>query len=115
MRAAGRFVLAAAIVLVAEAARAQPITIRAGTLLDGKGGVQSNVTIVVAAGRIVRIGANPDPVTYDLSRLTVLPGLIDTHVHIDAHFGQDGRAINTGETAAGRILHAAENAYVTLL
>jgi len=113
--AACRFILGAALVLAAAAASAQPITIRAGTLLDGKGGVHSNVTIVVDAGRIVRIGADPSAPTYDLSRLTVLPGLIDTHVHIDAHFGRDGRASTTGEAPAERMLYAAENAYATLM
>ena len=96
---------------------AQDITvIRAGTLLDGRGGVRRDVAVVIEGSRIARIeaGAAARP-TYDLSRLTVLPGLIDTHVHIVSHFGKDGRASNEGETAGERILYAAENAYVTLM
>ena len=92
-----------------------PITIRAGLMIDGKGGSQRDVTIVVDGSKIQRIGAGTGAATYDLSRLAVLPGLIDTHVHIDSHFGKDGRASNTGETPTQRILASAENAYVTLM
>ena len=107
--------LAAIACVVGTAGRAQvPITIRAGTLLDGKGGSQRDITIVIEGSKIQRIGAG-GAATYDFSRLTVLPGLIDTHVHIDSHFGKDGRASNTGETPTQRILASAENAYVTLM
>lgn len=93
-----------------------PIAIRAGTMIDGTGGVQRNVVIVVDSSRIRRLGPDDGSVaTYDLSRLTVLPGLIDTHVHITSHFGKDGRASNTLETPAEQMLYAAENAYVTLM
>jgi len=93
-----------------------PIVIRAGTLIDGRGGIQRNVTIVVDGSRIQRMGpADRANATYDLSRLTVLPGMIDTHVHLTSHFGKDGRASNAGETPAEQILFASENAYVTLM
>jgi|SRR5215472_16098611 len=63
----------------ASAAAQQPITIRAGTVLDGKGGVQRNAVITIEGMRIVKLGdSQPEILTYDLSRLTVLPGLIDT-------------------------------------
>lgn len=98
-------------------ARAQdPIVIRAGTLLDGRGGAQRDVAIVIQGSRIQQIEPwRQQATTYDLSRLTVLPGLIDTHVHIVSHFGKDGRASNQGETPAERALYAAGNAYVTLM
>jgi imidazolonepropionase-like amidohydrolase len=41
--------------------------------------------------------------------------LIDTHVHIGAHFGKDGRASNAGETPADAALAAAANAYAMLM
>jgi imidazolonepropionase-like amidohydrolase len=41
--------------------------------------------------------------------------LIDTHVHISYHFGQDGRASNRGETPAQEAYYTAENAYATLM
>ena len=93
------------------------ITIRAGTLLDGIGGVQRDVVVTVEGSRITRIAPwrAGMSVTWDLSSMTLLPGLVDTHVHIDAHFGADGRASNQGETPAERLLAAATNAQITLL
>jgi predicted peroxiredoxin len=36
--------------------------------------------------------AGPQTKKLDMKGRTVVPGLIDTHVHIDSHFGKDGRA-----------------------
>jgi imidazolonepropionase-like amidohydrolase len=93
----------------------QPVVIRAGTLLDGKGGVQRNVDIVVQSGKIQKISAANRKASYDLREATVLPGMIDTHVHIAWHFGPDGRyqPRDTSQTAA--MGYAVENAYVTLM
>jgi imidazolonepropionase-like amidohydrolase len=100
--------------MTAVAAAQQPIAIRAGTLIDGKGGVQKNVVITVDGARIARIGGG-DKVAYDFAQLTVLPGLIDTHVHIGAHFGKDGRAETPGETPAEKALAGAANGYAMLM
>jgi imidazolonepropionase-like amidohydrolase len=98
------------------AAAQQPITIRAGTILDGKGGVQRNAVIAVEGSLIVKLSnSSSEALTYDLSRFTALPGLIDTHVHIGAHFGKDGLASNVGETAVDAALAAAANAYTMLM
>jgi len=51
----------------------------------------------------------------DLSTRTVLPGFIDTHVHLNYHFGPDGRYMVGEEPAQRLALYAAENAYVTLM
>ncbi|MGH7711815.1 MAG: FG-GAP-like repeat-containing protein, partial [Gemmatimonadaceae bacterium] len=108
-----------AIVLVALpfVAAAQPsITVRAGRLIDGRGATQRNVDIVVQGSRIARITpGGRGTATYDLSRLTVIPGLIDTHVHLESHFGKDGRASNQGETPADRRRAAEDNAYAMLM
>ena len=107
-----------AVLLTAFSAGGQvtPITIRAGRLLDGVGGVAENVTITVEASRIIRVDTMSGPVTYDLSDLTVMPGWIDTHVHLTYHFDADGRNhSDPDETPAQEILYAAENAYRTLL
>jgi imidazolonepropionase-like amidohydrolase len=94
------------------------IVIRAGRLLDGKGGVRQNVALVVEGSRIARITSGDDtttgPITYDLQQLTLMPGLIDTHVHIDSHFGRDGRMPTELESQLDRVVAAGQNAEVTL-
>ena len=84
-------------VLTGASATAQntPITIRAGWLIDGAGGVSENVRITLDGPRIARVDRLRGAVTYDLSDLTVMPGWIDTHVHLTAHFDADGRPSTT--------------------
>ena len=99
-------------------AQEAPITIQAGRLIDGVGNVQEDVTITVTGSRItgVSVGASDDAATYNLSELTLMPGLIDTHVHLTAHFDADGRNhSDPDETPTQAILFAAENAYATLM
>jgi imidazolonepropionase-like amidohydrolase len=97
------------------AAQDGPITIAAGVLLDGKGGLSRDAILVVEGAKIARLGGEPVGTIYDLSKLTVLPGLIDAHVHITSHFGKGGRYDNEGESPAQYILFAVENAYRTLM
>lgn len=106
----------AALFTLATGAFAQPLTIRAGTMLDGKGGIERNALISIEGSKIARIttGTN-EPVAYDFSRLTVLPGMIDTHVHLVSHFGKDGRAQTPGETPAEQALYDAEMANAVLM
>src|SRR5262252_3841011 len=100
----------------APAIAQQSITIRAGTVLDGKGGVQRNAIIAVEGSRIVKVGDGAaETASYDFPRFTVLPGMIDAHVHIGAHFGKDGRASTPGETPAEAALYGAANAYAMLM
>ena len=110
--------------LAAAATQAQEdtITIRAGRLIDGLGNVRENVTLRVTGSEIAAVdaasaaGEASGAVTYDLSGLTLMPGLIDTHVHLTAHFNADGRADpDPDETPAQTILYAAENAWATLM
>ena len=103
--------------LVASSAVGQEtISIRAGRLLDGVGNVRTNVVIQIVGSKITEVGENTGPVTYDLSGFTVIPGLIDTHVHLTAHFDQDGRNHSDfQESPSQTILYAAENAYATLM
>ena len=95
-----------------------PIVIRAGTLIDGSGSVRRNMLVVVRDSRIERIVPDTSTslaVTHDLGGYTLLPGFIDTHVHIDSHFGPDGRATTQGETPAQRTYAWSQNAYATLM
>jgi imidazolonepropionase-like amidohydrolase len=91
------------------------VTVRAARVLDGTGGVRENATVEIADGKIVRLDGRSGPVTYDLGSATLLPGMIDVHVHIGYHFGKDGRAQNEGESPAEMALFAAENAWTTLV
>jgi imidazolonepropionase-like amidohydrolase len=103
----------AGILVTAQAPSA--VTIRVGKLLDGRGGSQQNAVVKIDGGKIVSVGKTTGPVTHDLSKYTLLPGFIDTHVHIGWHFGKDGRFDNTGETPEDRLKAAVENARVTVM
>jgi imidazolonepropionase-like amidohydrolase len=103
-------------VLLPAVVTAQPISVRAATVIDGAGKILKNATVFVDNGRIVRIDRDQAVVpTYDLGVATLLPGFIDTHVHLTAHFGKNGRASNEGETPAEATLFAYENGYATLM
>jgi imidazolonepropionase-like amidohydrolase len=91
------------------------IVIAASTVLDGKGGVLHNTRIVVEGSKIVRIDPNAAPVNYDLRGLTVLPGWIDSHVHITWSFGPDGKNAGASGTTPYATYAAAANAWVTLM
>lgn len=110
-------VAAWAILMIAPAAaQDEPIVIHAGTVIDGAGKVLRNASVVVHRGLIERVDERfSQRADYEFRNLTLLPGLIDTHVHIGAHFGRDGRASEEGETDAERVLYAMENAYATLM
>src|SRR5216117_1440829 len=98
--------------------QAPTITIHAGTVLDGRGGVARNTTIVVAGSHILRLDPALTTATYDLCRLTVMPGGIDTHVHLTSHFDANGRAHNDpggAEPLQQTVLYAMENGYRALM
>jgi len=99
----------------------EPTVIRAATVLDGRGGVQHNVDILVVGGRIARIGPRgPLPAgvrIVDLGDRTVLPGLIDAHTHPVWYFNRQNRLHTStdGDTPVQSMLAAAANAYATLM
>ena len=98
--------------------------IRAGHLIDGRGGEAVNALIVVRGARIVRVDtgaaamATPPAgaVVYDLSRLTVMPGLIDVHAHPSWYFNAAGRlhTRRDGDTPQQEILAEEGNLWATL-
>src|SRR5262249_16853272 len=99
-------------------AQEKPIAIRAGMLLDGKGGEQRNANIEVQGWKMVRVdpnGTNAATPTYDLRMLTLMPGMIDSHVHISWHFGKDGRYEVHARSPVEESLYTVENLYVTLM
>jgi imidazolonepropionase-like amidohydrolase len=71
----------------ASAASAQVVAISAGSVIDpATGEARTNQTILVEAGKIKDIGPSvviPSGATrIDLSKETVLPGLVDAHTHL---------------------------------
>src|ERR1041385_8964406 len=89
--------------------------IAVGTMFDGKGHVLRNTRIVVEGSKILGIDPKAGPVDYGLRGLTVMPGLIDAHVHLTCIFGKDGKNAGQGGTTPEAIYAAASNAYTTLL
>lgn len=96
-------------------AQGTDITLRARTVIDGKGQILRNTVVTVRDGKIVRVGSAAGPVTHDLGTLTLMPGFIDTHVHIGWHFDAKGRYHSGPEPAEQAALYGAENAFVTLM
>ena len=73
---------------------ARATVIRAGRLIDpATGTAAANQTIIVENGRITAVGANlaipAGAEIVDLSRLSVLPGLVDAHNHLALTYKQD--------------------------
>lgn len=90
-----------------------PITIRVGQMIDGKGGTLKNVLVVVSGSKISKVDSvdKRTKATYNFPGMTLMPGFIDTHVHIDSHFGKDGKIANPLEAPGMRELYAYENVY----
>jgi imidazolonepropionase-like amidohydrolase len=112
------FALLASPLLFAQADK--PIVIKAATVLDGKGQILRDTIIVVEGAKIVSVGgtAPSGAITYDLAGLTVSPGWIDTHVHIDHHIMPNGRAWPFGsreETPRQTAIYGVAMVYQTLM
>src|SRR5216110_1023096 len=91
------------------------IVIGASMLLDGRGHVLRDTHIVVEDSKIVALDPNASPVDYDLRGFTVLPGWIDSHVHITWSFGENGKNAGADETTQFAAYQAASNAWLTLM
>jgi imidazolonepropionase-like amidohydrolase len=90
------------------------IVLQTSTILDGTGGILRNQQIVVEGARIQSVQAGTLPATYDLRGLTVMPGWIDTHVHLSWHFDPAHKLANRGDSPQSLGVYTAENAWVTL-
>jgi imidazolonepropionase-like amidohydrolase len=89
--------------------------IDAGTIIDGRGNALHNKQITIEGSKIVSIDEAKAPANIDLRKYTLMPGWIDTHVHLDWHFGPDGKIVRQrNEKPEQVVLYDAENAWLTL-
>ena len=93
------------------AAQERPIVLKASTILDGKGKVLHNTILLIEGGKIASVGgtAPQGATTYDLSKLTILPGWIDAHVHPTWHFDATGKLAGENEPKEQTVLAGAAN------
>src|SRR5436309_6640513 len=95
-------------------------TIKAGRLVDGFGRVIPKAVIVIDNDRITSVGSAPAPAgaeVIDLSRYTVIPGMIDAHTHMTYFWdpASGGRPLGQPRRPAGvTTVLAADNARRTL-
>jgi imidazolonepropionase-like amidohydrolase len=123
--AALSLLLAGTAAVAQEAASTSPVTlIQAGRLLDRPGQApRGPSTVVIRDGRVVEVrdglvGAEafPGAEIVDLSDRFVLPGLIDSHVHLaTSQAGQAGLIAQFTESVPTTAYRAAENARITLM
>lgn len=121
MRATGGAIWAL-MLLAGTPAHAEEVYIHAGQLLDRPGtAARGPSTIVVRAGKVAAVRGGfvappPGIRLIDLSRRYVLPGLIDSHVHLRSDTGGVAGLVEefTQSEAAGAFV-AAENARKTLM
>jgi imidazolonepropionase-like amidohydrolase len=75
------------------------------------------VTLVIENSVIVAVNPNKIPAgeNIDLSELTLLPGLIDSHVHLGSFQAPGGQLRGVTETPAALAIRAVEHAKLTLL
>jgi imidazolonepropionase-like amidohydrolase len=103
---------------------AQDVALVGGRLIDGNGGPPLEDACVVLRGRdILAVGPRAstgipdDALIHDTSGKTIMPGLIDGHVHIRSYAGTDRSDFYLWSQATfyeEQVLHAAKNARVAL-
>jgi len=83
------------LLLISFAGEAQRTLIHCGSLINGKTrDIQNQVTVVVEGNKILSVDKGfskpgKDDKLIDLSKKTVMPGLIDMHVHIESETSKD--------------------------
>lgn len=102
--------------------RADSITVvHAATVLDGRGGITRNAWVVVRGNAIERISTTPVRIAgatiVELGAATLMPGLIDAHVHPGWYVDSQGKrnSARSGDTPAQAALARAGNLYATLM
>ncbi len=92
------------------------LVLTADLVLDGRGAALTGHGVAVRDGRIVAVAPVaelPSGERRDFPGGTILPGFIDTHVHLDWHFDESGKLARgaSGDTAA---MAAVENGLAML-
>lgn len=110
-----------ACLLLAFQASAQKTYVQCGKLIDGNSGaVRQQVTLVIEGTKISSIqngyvsGSAADALI-DLKNKTVLPGLIDSHVHLESQFSKTSMMDGFRESDADIALKSTIYARVTLM
>ena len=96
-----------------------PIVLRTSRVVDGTGKVLRNQDILIADGRIAAITASSGALPaggIDLRGRTVMPGMIDTHVHLGWYLNSQNKlhTARDGDTPDIFAYNQAANAWATL-
>src|SRR4051812_39098590 len=95
--------------------------VHAATMLDGRGATRQNVWVVVRGNRIDQVSSAPVSIagasTVDLGTATLLPGLIDAHVHPGWYVDRQGKrnSPRNGDTPVQAALARAGSLEATLM
>ncbi len=114
-----RWILGLWAALLAPSAWGQDLVVHCGRLLDGTGRpAQTAVSLIIQAGQVARIvpgyDSLPGVAVLNCRNRTVLPGLIDCHVHLDHEHSEDDLAIEVRREPAEQAYYAAAYAKATL-
>lgn len=113
--------IAIILTLGCSSAFAQKTLIYCGSLLDGvKSDVQSEMTIVVEGKKITQVAkgylkAEANDKVIDLKTKTVVPGLIDMHVHLETETSRDQYLKRMSYSMADVAYEAQKNGLTTLM
>jgi imidazolonepropionase-like amidohydrolase len=111
----------AAFVCITSSVLAQKTILHCGTLIDGIANApRTEVSVIVEKNKIVGIEsgyitAQTGDKVVDLKSKTVIPGLIDMHVHIENETSRDQIARRIGSTTADVAYDAQRYANITLM
>jgi imidazolonepropionase-like amidohydrolase len=108
-----RFICIAAALACAAVAQDR-VVIQTSAILDGKGGVLKNQQIVIQGGRIESVAPGHAKADYDLRGLTVTPGWIDTHIHLNWHMDANHKSVAGGGKPEDAALYTEADAWMTL-